>query len=375
MKKKICAVLAILMLLVSMTGCKGGATEPETALPAGENPAENTGENSADYDSIYKSVLEEYYYMIKYANNQSEYKDGFMGVVEAAQAFEEEALSEIGYLISDINGDGVKELLIGISDETEGVYVKNDLYAIYTVRNNSPKLVAEGRSRNWYSLIDGGKLFNFGSNGAAYRIFGEYSLGNEADLIPIDFYFSYDKDGSYTNIGFFHNTTAIYEMAQAEELHIEQDEFEALEDALAKRTVKLDFTPFAGFTPAGDGAEIFNADTTGDPVFMTIKGNWRTTLETNGEEWVLDLDLYSDGSGAYKIGYPESEFVVYYRGRWSPSSGTTAITIDMNDEYGSGPFCGEFLWNVNRGVLTLMHKSGDPLLYGMEGKSVSFTKK
>ncbi len=375
MKKKFCMMMAILMVLACVAGCKGGTTE--TAMPAGEDTTANAGgaEENIDYDSIYDSVLEEYYYMIKYANNQSEVKDGFMGVVEAAQAFESEALHEIGYLLSDINSDGVKELLIGISDETEGVYVKNDLYALYTVLNNSPRLVAEGRSRSWHSLIDGGKLFHFGSNGAAYRIFGEYSLGNEANLIPIDFYFSYDKDGSYENIGYFHNTTAIYEMAQAEELHISQEEFEGLEDALAKRTVKLTFTPFASFTPAGDGAEIFNADTTGDPLFMTINGNWSTIMETPEEDWVLALDLYSDGSAAYKVGYYESEFVVYYRGKWSPSSGKTAITLDMNDEYGSGPFKGEFLWNVNRGVLTLMHKSGDPLLYGMEGKSVTFTRK
>lgn len=376
MKKIISIIMAMFIMLAGLTACKDNKTEK--AMSSGEQAEKNTDASETEkvnYDTVYNSVLEEFYYMIKYASNQSEVKEGFTGAVEAAQAFEDEALSEIGYLISDINGDGIKELLIGISDDEEGVYVKNDIYALYTIKNTSPVLVAEGRSRNWYSLVDGGKIFNFGSNGAAYRIFGEYSLESNAELKCKDFYFSYDKDGSYTNIGFFHNTTGIYDMAQAKELDISQEEFEKKEEDLAKRTIKLTFTPFSSFTPSGDGAEIFNADQTGDPLFMTINGEWRTIVKTDVEDWVLDLNLYSDGSASYKIGYYESEYVVYHRGKWNPSSGKTAITLEMNDEYGSGPFKGEFLWNVKNGTLTLMHKSGDPLLYEMEGKSITFNKR
>ncbi len=381
MKKTICIIMAILLALVSMTGCEFEKLKvkqkSKSSTLGGKKSKGNTGSNGKkdiDYDKIYNSVLEEYYYMIKYANNQGEVKEGFMGVVEAAQAFEDEALDEIGYLITDINDDDIKELLVGISDNTEDVYFKNDLYALYTLKGESPTLVLEGRSRNWYSLIDGGKIFNCGSNGAAFRIFGEYSLGKEAELKCSDFYFSFDKDGSYTNIGFFHNTTGIYDMAQADELDISEDEFRAKEEALAKRTIKLSFTPFSNFTPSGDGAEIFNANNSGDPLYMTIKGNWSTIVEADGEDLVLLLDLYSDGSAAYKIGFYESEIVVYYRGRWTPSSGATTITLDMDDEYGSGPFKGEFLWNVNNDTLTLMHKSGEPLLDDMVGKSISFNK-
>ena len=375
MKKIIWIIMAMLIMLACLMGCND--KKSETEISDGEQVEENTvvsEREEIDYDTIYNPVLEEFYYMIKYANNQNDIKDGFTGVIEASLAFENEALSEIGYLISDINGDGIKELLVGISDEEE-IYVKNDLYAIYTLKNDSPTLVAEGRSRNWYSLIDGGNIFNFGSNGAAYRIFGEYSLGNEAELNCKDFYFSYDKDGSYANIGFFHNTTGIYDMAQAKELDISQGEFEEKEDALAKRTVKLVFTPFSSFEPSGDGAEIFNAEQSDEPVFMTVNGEWSTIVETDVEDWVLDLNLFSDGSASYKIGYYASEYAVYYRGRWNLSSGNTAITLEMNDEYGSGPFNGEFLWNVKNDTLTLMHKDGDPLLYEMNGKSVTFNKK
>ena len=232
MKKITCIIMALLMAFVCMTGCENEKSEKEEKSDISifggkksEDDTEEKGKKTADYDTIYNSVLEEYYYMIEYANNQNELDEKFMGVVEAARAFEDEALNEIGYLITDINGDGIKELLVGISDDTDDDYLKNDIYALYTLKGDSPSFVLGSRSRNWYSLIDGNKVFNCGSNGAAFRIFGEYTLGDDGELDCNDFYFSYDKDGSYTNIGFFHNTTGIYDMAEADELDISEDEF------------------------------------------------------------------------------------------------------------------------------------------------------
>ena len=378
MKKKICIIVAILCALLSLSGCdKKVDPTSKKADSASEQINQQTNDPDlpqVDYNTVYNSLLEEFYYMIKYANIQGEVKEGFWGAVEAAKAFEDEALSKIGYLIEDINSDGIKELLIGISDEGEYAYTKNDLYAVYTLVVQSPTLVVESMGRGYNSLMDGGKIFGYGSNGAAFREFGEYSLEEEAKLKCSDFNFSYDIDGDYTNIGFIHNKNGSSDVNDAGSEHLTQDEFEAREAAFVARTVKLEFTPFSTFTPTGDGSEYFNGEMEGEPLFMTINGNWISNV-AGAENWVLNLDLYSDGSASYRCGINESEYLVHFRGSWKPSSETTAITLEMNDEYEGGSFNGEFIWNIYNDSLTLMHKSGDTFIYGMDGATFTFHKK
>ena len=376
MKKKIGILAMILCLALNFAGCEEKDKQKTSDKGAKSSASEKEAEKKMDYDTAYDELLEKFYYTIKYASQQGETEEGFEGVVETGSYLEDEALDVIGYKIEDINGDGVKELLIGQSYDDEYAYVKNDLYALYTLVSDSPVLLLEGRSRNSYSLMDKGEIYNGGSNGASYRIFGTYSLGKDGKLICSNFNFSFERSNDYTDIGFFHNTTGIYDKAKSEEMAISEDEFRELEASLAKRTVEIDFTPFRGYTPKGDGEEIFNADTTGDPVLWTVNGNWECLMrDEDGQEWMLSLDLYSDGSGSYRCGPYESEYLVHFRGRWRKGSERTRIVLDMEDSYGSGPFNGEFIWNVKNDTLTLLHADGDVLLYGTEDKALEFTKR
>ncbi len=376
MKKKLGIFALVFCLALTFGGCEEKNKDKTSEKKAESSASETETGKAVDYDKVYDNLLEEYYYTIEYASNQSDIKEGFMGVVEVGSYLEDEALDVIGYKIEDINGDGIKELLIGQSYDEEYAYVKNDLYAMYTLVIDSPTLVLEGRSRNSYSLMDKGEIYNGGSNGASYRIFGTYSLGEEGNLVCSDFNFSYERSNDYTDIGFFHNTTGEYDKNKAEEMQISEEEFGEMENSLGKRTIAIDFTPFRNFTPKGDGEEIFNADTTGDPVLWTVNGNWDCLMrDEDGQQWMLSLDLYSDGSGSYRCGPYESEYIVHFRGKWARGSEKTRITLDMEDSYGSGPFNGEFMWNVKNDTLTLVHTDGDPFLYGTEGKPLEFTKR
>ena len=367
MRKKL-AVLALAMcLVISFAGCQQQSGDTDD----GNEPHT---EKTVDYDTVYNEIIEEFYHTIKYADLQGEVKEGLNGVVEAGSYMGEDALDEIGYLLKDINNDGIKELLVGQSYSDEYAYVKNDLYAVYTLVGDSPVFVLEGRSRNCYSLMEEGKIYNGGSNGASYRVFGTYTLGKEGKLVCEDFNFSYDKS-SYDDIGFFHNTTGVYEKSEAKEMDIDYEEFEEMENALAEKTIVLEFKPFSDFTPSGDGKEQFNGDPGDKPVFFTINGNWTCdTKSSDGQRWTLFVDLYSDGSAAYKCGPYLSELLVYYRGTWKTVSDTN-IELNLEDEYGNGPFKGEFTWNIKNGVLTLLHVNGDAFVYSTEGKALTFTKK
>lgn len=70
-----------------------------------------------------------------------------------------------GYAVKDINGDGVKELLIGDRFE-DGSY---DLYDIYTVNpeDGAPVHLATGGERDRFMVNGAGVITEYGSNSAA----------------------------------------------------------------------------------------------------------------------------------------------------------------------------------------------------------------
>lgn len=251
MKKRIVALFFAALMIVGLSACGKKNDEAEEAFLASQSAEEATAapeieEKEPDASEIYQYILRDYYNTVKNPDSADEFEEGKMGVVENARYLEGEALNEIGYIIYDVNGDGVEELLIGMGNQ-EWSYTKNTLLAVYTIKNNEPVFVLEGRSRDSYFLMKNGEFLNSGSNGAAYKIFGVYSLEN-AELVCKDFYFSYEKNNDFEDIGFFHNTTGIYEKSASEELDITDDEFWAIEEKLSESTAELDFIPFSKFT-------------------------------------------------------------------------------------------------------------------------------
>lgn len=204
-----------------------------------------TKEAAANPEDLYGDVLTNFYDIIAHPDGERIFKEGEFGVFEAAQAIGDDALNTIGYVFTDLNGDGTDELLVGVFDKAEGAHAKNELYAAYTHDGQQPVLLFEGRSRNAYSLMDGDSFYYYGSGGAMYSIFGEAVLNDEQTLEWVDYYFTYETDETMTEIGFFHNNSGEWDPHVSERLDTDADAFFVLQDGYAQRTVELDDTKFA----------------------------------------------------------------------------------------------------------------------------------
>lgn len=325
-----------------------------------EQPQTPVVEKEEVYKNPYDAILEENYNAIKTVAETGQFVEEKQGISENASYFGNEALSKIGYAFEDVNNDGVEELLIGMEEEFSTS--KNTLYEVYTIKNSKPHLVLEGRSRNSYSLLENGNFYNRGSNGAIYSIFGEYKLA-DGELKAVDFYFSYDKE-SYDDIGFFHNTTGVYEKTEAEELEISDKEFWKIESEYEQKTKRVMFKPFADLKGENDEEDKKKPE--------KIDGTWECEMHALDMNLILQLELSADGIASYKVGEQGSEWLSENKGTWNREI-EGVISFNLQDNEGE-KLGGEYNWSLNDDKLLLKHIGGSPLVYGEDGKTFTFNK-
>ncbi len=126
----------------------------------------------------YEDVLDAYYYVATAISPES-YED-FNDYIRDVEHILGEAASEwayyptlsSGYIIRDLNQDGVDELVILYPEDTEGAQI----ISLYTMENQRPKLLLYGWTRNNYYLTKDGGIANYGSNGASYPIYYVFDI-------------------------------------------------------------------------------------------------------------------------------------------------------------------------------------------------------
>lgn len=229
--------IAVVLALVLMLGACSHAAQPaagseaaetaeteapaETAAPT-ETPAAESAMPEEEVVKLYEQKLMEIRDYILQGDTAEEIPEGYTGIREMMIYEEPEVLlDQIGYLMKDLSGDGQLELLIGTPVEVSEDTVSN-IFALYTVKDGAVQLVTEGWARSAWFLLQDGTFFNTGSNGAAYAVFGDYAISADGSkLEPKDFYFTYEKtEGNFEDIGVYHNTTGVYDKAQAELMDI-----------------------------------------------------------------------------------------------------------------------------------------------------------
>ena len=286
MKKRL--LIFLLLLCVMLTACgKTNVNKPDNAGDKTDT------ETKVDYAPKYEDVLAKTYEFIKNIDRKVGPDDGMAGIWDAALALEDEALNEIGYTFKDLNGDDVSELLIGSFNNADDAFVNNEIYMIYTLKNDTPEFLLEGMSRNMYSLKDDGSFFNMGSNGAAYSIIGTYHISKDNEVVCDDYYFTYPDDNDPSIIEIYHNNTGIYVRDDSEKLDITLDDFWTLQDDAAKGTVKLTATPFAKL----DTAIIEKAMAVPPaPDVSLLDGEWVFAYgETDGYEFTAEQECIESG--------------------------------------------------------------------------------
>lgn len=80
------------------------------------------------------------------------------------------SLDQYGFVLEDLNSDGIKELIILHKDYFSG---NRDTFitAIYTRANGQPVRILESWTRNRHYVCSDGSVYNEGSNGASYSVY------------------------------------------------------------------------------------------------------------------------------------------------------------------------------------------------------------
>lgn len=230
-------------------------TETTEALTETDTESEEPQTDPEIYENWYRTVLDSNFELIMGGADAYEYRDGTSGIGEVIMNSDEIAADTIGYTFFDVNQDGVAELIIGsIDEEKEGKYYGQNIYSAYTC-NDIPYLLIEGWSRNRCFLLEDGTFYTEGSGGAMYRILENSELdANATQLSCKDYYFTKEKDESFEEIGFYHNTTGEWEASVSEEL--EEDVFWGKYDEYAGKTTTLEFVPFSMHQYVGEQKNI-----------------------------------------------------------------------------------------------------------------------
>ncbi|MBQ8166634.1 MAG: hypothetical protein IJZ96_06330 [Lachnospiraceae bacterium] len=203
-------------------------------------------ESQEYYENMYRDVLNVNYKIVTGGVDSYEYSEGTSGVGEVVMGGNENAMDTIGYTFVDTNNDGIGELIIGsINEEKSGKYYGSYIYSVYTY-DAMPQLILEGWSRNRCFLLNDGTYYTEGSSGAMYSVFENYKLeANKTELTCIDYYFTKEKDETFEEYGFYHNTTGEWDISVSEELS--EEKYWDIAAAYSERTITLEFTPFANY--------------------------------------------------------------------------------------------------------------------------------
>lgn len=325
MKHRITALILSLSLPALLFGaCK--AKPGEASLPSEEQTSAQTVSAAAesetqtpDYDAIYDEVLDNFCKLIDTDNTEFE---GVQGVREAIHSGK-----NVGFVIKDISGDGIPELMIGANvDADEAGKQVTEIYAVYTCVNGKPFFAFEGSARSCYKPTENGELFYSGANGAMDSSFGIFVPEPDgASLICREFWFSTAKKDDETKQVFFSNSTGSFDTDCSEEQKITAEEFERKKLEAEKDTICFDLTELkwvlpadpnaydgrtparvtAGFAPTdGELTEHFR-EYAADTSEYAVKVIFRTDKKVTAFK-LLKLTFESvDGSG--KISYSQSE--------------------------------------------------------------------
>ena len=311
MKRRI-AWLLVLLMAISLAAC---GSQPATESDGSEDP--QTGGEMQE-TGIYDAVLDRYALRLRNGIDDSEMGEGESGVWEIIGAMGEKAGDAVGYTLFDISGDGVPELVIGDISELaangEKTGLGSQIYACYTAVDGTPQLVFEGWGRNGYWYAGENRIFNLGSGGAMYTIFGMYALSEDGTTLECtDYYFTYELDENFEEIGFFHNTTGEWDPDVSEQLDVDEEAFWMIEEEMDQQIRNMELTPFSSYELSGTDGDTGNIGSENDPSQVSVawEDEAASQVRFSAEKTVRDFKVlgltFLEGDDCERIAFAAEE--------------------------------------------------------------------
>lgn len=240
--------------------------------------ADNAMWGDVDYRDVYRGLLNFYSDFLDGTEELSEEEMNYecrnaLFDIKSRYAAEEDAGSKIGYCIKDISGDGVPELLIGLTSEWQPEPFWGggaNILSVYTCVDGAPRFVFGGWSRNHYWLMDDNSFYHCDYNGS-YTWYIKYRLAEDGtNLGLVDCWMA---DSAYTHSEIddegksvdvidwkicYSNTDR--QFTQADLTDMSYDDLMAEVEKMKARVVEPEMTPFAEFVREEGGELIFPWD-------------------------------------------------------------------------------------------------------------------
>ncbi len=326
MKKKIMIIAAVIfMLTLALCSCNSAnentayqSTKGE-ALKTAEDTNTDKSENTVYSTEIYTSTLDKLYKAISEQDYDMTSEDGTDVIASVAETVGDNPLEKIGYLVQDVSGDGIPELLIGCTVDGD-----NSIYLVYSGASGEANLSLEGFYRSNYGYLGEGKFSYSGSAGALYHIFGTYTISKDGSTFECnDYYFTYEKDETLTDIDFYHNTIGKMDVKNSEKLDITEEDFYKIEEEIGSKTIKLNFTPFSQYKKTQREAK------------PQVSAQWAEKIEYNYSQYKTYIDKDSENSS--EIIFVASEDVTDFK--------LLKLSLTDVDESGNASFSSEELYS------------------------------
>lgn len=254
-------ILVSLFLAFSLcAGCGSQAktdTTPADVAPSQKNIAEQATASSTQKISsspehveqkTYEEVLDTVYNIASSKPKGINVHGIYVGAKEIAKGSEHgEGLNRIGYIIEDISGDGIPELIIG---EINHASQNRDsrILLLYTSVNDEAHHILSGWARSRYFLLDDGMLYHAGSSGAQYSTRSISQLSEDGTTIKtLEEYSTFIDEGGATRFGNFYKIYDKNGHYTIEELKETKNERWQRMNDYHSRAVNLDLIPMSEY--------------------------------------------------------------------------------------------------------------------------------
>jgi len=252
-------IAALLMLIAVLSSCAlrdvdGGTGEkgveaPTEAPTAAESDTDDK-DRPIDYDALYKPLIDEYYKIYSGAIDVDNLPEGGYGVMEAVgSANMTGTLPDVGYLIHDLSGDGIPELIIGTVPTGEAAqHIGTMIFALYAIENGEPQFTTGSTYRLSHHVLDDGSLFYQGSGSAAHSAYGVFDLSSDGRRLTCrDYWFRFEYEGDLYDLRTWYNTVGEMDVDVSEMLDMTMDEFSAKRREFVEKEVILPLEHFKDY--------------------------------------------------------------------------------------------------------------------------------